>query len=113
MATFHLAADMQFVSDPPASDEQFEAFLDCVLDELDKIGCADADYSASLSDGAAGFTMSVEAADFPTAAILFLGDLRTALHASECATPAWPAFRSRNQAIRSLNEDSGEAAASM
>lgn len=106
MTTFYLAADMQFISVPHADDEQFEGFLDTVLEELDVIGCVDADYSASLRDRNATFTMSVQAEDFPTGAIRFLGDLRTALHASECATPEWPTFHSRNQHIRALREDS-------
>ncbi|KRD36794.1 hypothetical protein ASE27_10080 [Oerskovia sp. Root918] len=74
--------------DADGSDEQFEDFLDSVLDELEKIGREDIDFSASITQRKATFT--VFGADEADPEIdKFHSDLRTALHAAHCITEGW------------------------
>lgn len=88
---FQLAVEVRFKSDADATDDEFEAYLDCILAELHKIGSEEADLAASLSERTAEFVMPVEA-DGPESAIIdSLTSLRTALHSAECATRTWPA----------------------
>jgi len=100
MTMHHLVAELVFVH--TASDEQFEAFLDSVMDELDKIGHGDADLTASLTARRAEFLIGLEEDDFEDAAIRLLSDLRTALHAAQCRTPDWPIFRRQSGTVRSV-----------
>lgn len=70
------------------SPEAFDDFLDCVLEEFDKIG-REVDVTASLARYRARFLSEVSDEE-ETGLIEFLGDIRTALHAVACATPGWP-----------------------
>lgn len=99
---YYLATDLTFMSTPDARDEQFEAFLDCVMAELERIGHPDADLAASLTARTAEILMGVVADTFEDAAIIMLSDLRTALHAAQCCTPDWPLFERRGGAVRTV-----------
>lgn len=76
-----------FESPSPRTDEEFEDFLDCVLEELDNIGRDDIELTASLAKRTAVFTQ------FPTdehsSLDAFTSAVRTALHAAHCATQGW------------------------
>jgi hypothetical protein len=65
----------------------FDAFLDRVMDELEKIGI-EADYTAVLAKHHATFTLPVSdlSAD---SMVKVITDLRTALHSAGCGTPGW------------------------
>lgn len=84
----YLEATVVFEFRPDVSDEDFEQFLDCVMDEFDKIH-REMDLTASLADRAAVFLGLAEAADDLAATEQFLADVRTALHAAGCSTPRW------------------------
>src|SRR5215813_2339407 len=101
MNEIHLAIEMVFISDQPATDEQFEAFLDEVVQQLDNIG-REVNLAARLRDRIADFATAIPAADFPSAATLFLSDLRTALHAAGCNTADWPRFEASEHVVREL-----------
>ncbi|MDF9877460.1 hypothetical protein [Cellulosimicrobium cellulans] len=89
--------------DAAGSDDQFEEFLDSVLDELDKIGRDDVDLSASVTQRKATFTV-FGADDEDPEIDKFLSDLRTALHAAHCITDGW------EKASLSVRADSAELA---
>jgi hypothetical protein len=97
----HLAITAMFISDQPATDEQFEAFLDAVVTQLDNIG-REVNLAARLRDRVAEFATAIPANDFPSAASTFLGDLRTALHAVGCVTADWPRFEASEHVVREL-----------
>jgi hypothetical protein len=64
-----LAAELLFVHKPKATDEQFEAFLERVMDELDNIGREDTNLGGSLAERTAEFVMDVEADSFEDAVV--------------------------------------------
>lgn len=101
MSEVHLAVEITFVTSEPSTDEQFEAFLDRLVEQLDNIG-REVNLGASLRDRVADFATSMPAADFPSAAATFLGDLRTALHATGCITADWPRFEASEHVVREL-----------
>lgn len=76
-----------FVSPDDSDDDTFEEFLDLVLDELERIGRDDVDLSASLSNRVATFTVFGDGSE--PEIDKFFADVRTALHAANCATPGW------------------------
>jgi hypothetical protein len=104
MTMHYLVAELVFVHTPTTTDEQFEAFLDSLMDELDKIGYGDADLAASLAERTAEFVIGVEdnTGGLEDVALRLLSDLRTALHAAKCHTPDWPV---RSVAMRSVEEN--------
>jgi hypothetical protein len=104
MTMHYLVAELVFVHTPATTDEQFEAFLDSLMDELDKIGYSDADLAASLAERTAEFVIGVEdnTGGLEDVALRLLSDLRTALHAAKCHTPDWPV---RSVAMRSVEEN--------
>ena len=65
----------------------------------------------SLAKREAEFILSVEAPDFESAVISAMGDLRTALHAAECATPEWPDLHTLAESIRRVEPGRDEDAA--
>lgn len=101
MNEVHLAVQITFVVSGPSTDEQFEAFLDEVVSQLDNIG-REVNLGARLRDRVADFATSMPASDFPSAASVFLADLRTALHAAGCNTPDWPRFEASEHVVREL-----------
>lgn len=101
MNEIHMAVQMTFTTDRPATDEQFEAFLDEVVAQLENIG-REVNLAARLGDRFADFATSVQGVDFQSAAAELLVDLRTALHAAGCATPDWPNFFPGEHVIREL-----------
>jgi hypothetical protein len=103
MSEIHLAVEMMFISDQPATDDQFEAFLDEVVNQLENIGC-EVSLAARLSDRVADFAATITASDFSSAATTFIGDLRTALHAAGCNTANWPRFQAGEHVIRELQD---------
>lgn len=80
--------EIEFNFHPASEPAAFDSFLDCVLDELDRNG-RQADVTASLAGATACFTVEVPSLS-DEALIATLSDLRTALHAANCATPGWP-----------------------
>lgn len=101
MNDIHLAIEMTFISEGPSTDEQFEAFLDEVMEQLDSIGRT-VNLAASLAMRTADFAITISASDFPSAAQAFLGDIRTALHATGCITADWPRFEATEHVVREL-----------
>lgn len=101
MNDFHLAVEMTFTSIRPSTDEEFDAFLDEVVNQLEAIGSS-ASLAARLTDRIADFAIEIEADDFPVAATAFLADLRTALHAAGCITASWPKFEATEHVVREL-----------
>lgn len=79
---------VQFVGFPPAAtDDDFEEFLELVIDELERIGRHDIEMTASLASKNAVFT--VFGSEATPSVDTMLADVRTALHAASCATPGW------------------------
>ncbi len=103
MNEVHLAWEATFVSSKPATDAQFEEFLDEVVNELENIG-RDINLGARLPERYAEFATSIEAEDFESAVSAFLIDLRTALHAAGCSTANWPQFTASARAVRELQD---------
>lgn len=93
----HFALNIEFVSVPHGTDDEFEAFLDHVLEQLEGIDC-DVSMSASLANRTASFAIHVEG-DVDDVETRFLIDLRTALHAANCGTAGWPTFVPRRQSV--------------
>ncbi|TQS42457.1 hypothetical protein [Cryptosporangium phraense] len=87
----------------------FRALLDCLMEKFAEIGLPEVDYSGSLAQREAEFLMTVEASDFESAVIVAMGDLRTALHAAECATPDWPDVHTLTESIRRIQPDLADA----
>jgi hypothetical protein len=99
----YLAVGMQFVNpDGTATEEDFEAFLDRVIEELDNLG-SEADVTSSLARMDAEFGVGIESETFEDATASFLTALRTALHAAECNTADWPEFEAHERVIRELD----------
>lgn len=97
MSVHYLTANFAFDSEPEATDDQFEEFLDRVMDELLNLeevdpGIIDPDMTASLAERTIAVNMGVEADTTGDAARLYLANVRTALHAAGCGTPDWPTF---------------------
>lgn len=99
MTEFLLGIEVAFASVPPSTDEQFEAFLDEVLVQLENID-RDVSLVARVTERVASFAISVDSEDGAEAR--FLVDLRTALHAAGCRTADWPEFVVREQAVKEL-----------
>ncbi|MBB2921281.1 hypothetical protein [Cellulomonas cellasea] len=79
--------ELTFVSPEGSTDEDFEAFLECVIEELENIGRDDVELSASLANRSAIFTV-FGTEELPSVDSV-LADLRTALHAANCHTAGW------------------------
>lgn len=103
MTEFSLSVEMIFVSNRPTTSEQFEAFLDEVLAELQKLGY-EVNLAARLRDRVADFAASVEADSYHQAEADFLTALRTALHAAGCSTARWSEFALKQQSTRQLQD---------
>lgn len=104
MKEYHLAAEMSFDADGPTpTDEQFEAFLDEMCDQLDAID-REVHLTARLRDRVASFGMTYEADSYEEAANQLLADMRTALHAAGCPTPGWPRFEPKRRSLRELED---------
>jgi hypothetical protein len=74
-----------------ASDEEMEANLDSVMEQLyDDERIIDPDYTASLDKRFVEFALTIESdADFDEASVVLTSALRTAMHAAGCGTPNW------------------------
>jgi hypothetical protein len=103
MRQIHLAVELTFVSSPHGDDEQFEAFLDEVMDQLDNIG-REVSLAARLAERVADFATVIEADKIEDACAELLPDLRSALHAAGCSTAGWPEFRAESPVIRELQD---------
>ncbi len=94
----YFEVDLAFVSN--GATEEFDEFLDRVLDELEKLG-REVDYTASAS--ALTATFSISADDFSDDELIAaLTALRTGLHAAGCGTAIWP--QAEFVAARSIKE---------
>ena len=88
----------------PRDSQAFDAFLDQVMDELEKIH-VESDFTASLAKFEASF-MIVAADESFDALVDVMNNLRAALHAAKCGTPGWPtADQIRFVATRVSNSD--------
>jgi hypothetical protein len=103
VSDMRLAVQMTFASRPHGTDEQFEEFLDAVLEHLELIG-REMQLSASLTKRTADFATSVVDSDLNMATAGLLMDLRTALHAAGCNTANWPAFEATEQTVQILQD---------
>lgn len=110
MTTRHLAADFWFTGASGATDDDFDAFSDrvmdalCDLEEIDE-GIFNPDMTGRLTERWLSVSLGIEADSADDAVRLFLANVRTALHAAGCSTPGWPtAFRPKewNPATRPL-----------
>lgn len=101
MRSIHLAVELTFESDPHGSDEQFEAFLDEVMVQLENIG-REMTLAARLVERVADFATVIEAEKIEDALAELLPDLRSALHAAGCVTAGWPEFVPKSPVIREL-----------
>lgn len=101
--SIHLAVELTFESSPHGSDEQFEAFLDEVMDQLDNIG-REVTLAARLTDRVADFAAVIGADKIEDALAALLPDLRSALHAAGCSTSGWPEFVAKSPVIRELQD---------
>lgn len=97
-----LSVEMIFKSAPTQNtDDQFEAFLDEVLAQFDRIG-REVNLAARIGDRSAEFAVTVDAENFDNAFNGFMPDLRTALHAAGCVTAGWPRFEPQTTVVRDL-----------
>lgn len=103
MNDIRLSVEMTFSSTPHGTDEQFEEFLDAVLEHLDLVG-REVQLSASLAKRTADFATSVADGDLNMTTASLLVDLRTALHAAGCGTQGWPTFEAESQVVRALQD---------
>lgn len=79
----------------PVSEARFIALADALCDlEASDAGLEDADLGASLVNGHATVSMTVDAADAAEAGTKALCAVRTAIHAVGDATPGWETARS-------------------
>lgn len=96
--TYYLTADLTFgFANGEATDEDFDAFVDRVVDELDNLqecdpGIIDPDVVGSLTERSLSILMGINADSLNDATRLFSASLRAALHAAECQTSRWPRF---------------------
>ncbi len=103
MTEFSLSVEMTFVSSHPTTADDFEAFLDDVLAELEKLDY-EVNLAARLRDRVADFAASLAADNYEAAEADFLTALRTALHAAGCNTAGWPKFALKDQSTRKLQD---------
>lgn len=83
----YFSIEVNFITANPSADA-FEAFLDRVMDELDKLN-VEVDVTASLAAYEASFLMATP--DLSDESLIgILTSLRTALHAANCGTAGWP-----------------------
>lgn len=85
----YLELDITFTTPEDTTDVDFEAFIDCVLEELSSIGRTEVDVLAILAEARVQFTDRVPERSIDQT-VNFLADLRTALHAANCLTANWP-----------------------
>lgn len=103
MTAYHLGVSMDFHSSVPSTDDQFEAFLDEVYARFEEID-REINLTARIRDRVASFAATVAAPDFETAISQFMVDVRTALHAANCATRDWPDFTATKRTVRELQD---------
>lgn len=98
MSLHYVHSEIVFASDRPDSGDDFDAFLDEVLDHLYDLadkdgGLVDPTMTGSMATKRVNIMMGVEADSSQDAARIFSANVRSALHAAECATPGWPTFK--------------------
>lgn len=98
MSVHYVHSGIVFAADQAVTDDEFDAFLDEVTDQLYDLadkdgGLIDSTMTGSLATRTASIMMGVEADSWQDAARLFSANVRAALHAAECATPGWPTFK--------------------
>lgn len=103
MSDISVVVEMTFESTPHGTDEQFEEFLDAVLEHLNALD-REVTLAARLRDRFAAFATSIPGHDFMKAAAAVSVDLRTALHAAGASTAGWPKFEATNETIRKLQD---------
>lgn len=103
MRDFHLSVEVEFISVPASTDEQFEAFLDELLANFEKIG-REVHLAAKFTAREADIASTVEAEDFESAVNTLLVDLRTTLHMAGAITANWPRFEAKGRVVRELQD---------
>lgn len=83
---FNIAVRVRFNGDLSSLEEQ----LDQVMEELVGIGVIDPSIGATLDDGDIEISLTAEGDTLEEALQRAFGDIRTAIHAAEGATPNWP-----------------------
>jgi hypothetical protein len=98
MSKFHL--EIGFVITDYGTQDALDHLLDCVLDALyedDRV--SEPDYVATLAEGKAEFSLSVDSDDELRAFEQALLVMRTAIHTAEGCTPGWEAHFKRIQTL--------------
>jgi hypothetical protein len=106
-ATHYLVMDMEFQCTGKSgtdTDENFDAFTDCVLEALTDLervdpGLADPDITATIADREMTVSMRIEADTFADARRIFSANVRTALHVAGCRTAGWDVLEQQGQAL--------------
>ncbi|MFI5426036.1 hypothetical protein [Aeromicrobium sp. UC242_57] len=98
MNTFYVEIGFK-ITDYGTTDD-LDAHLDCVLDALyEDTSVSDPDYAATLTEGRAEFSLTVEADDDSHAFTSALVAMRAAIHAAEGCTPGWEAHFKKTQTL--------------
>lgn len=84
----NLDLHLAFLGPKNATDDDFDGFIDLVIEELEQIGREDIEVSARLAKRDATFTVFTDGDRTPSVD-QFLADVRTALHAADCITAGW------------------------
>lgn len=82
-----MVLELAFTSPVNATDENFEGFLELVIEGIENIGRDDIEVTASLTKRTASFT--VFEGDTAPSADEFMSAVRTSLHAANCRTKGW------------------------
>lgn len=83
---------------------QFEAHLDQVLEELERLDVEDGDYGGSLRTGRVLFSFLVEADSVEESQSMGNAMVRTAIHAAGGHTPQWRDFVQRSSTSEAVDE---------
>lgn len=83
---FSITVQIRFDGDLSSLEKQ----LDAVMEELVKLNVIDPSIGATLSDGTIEVSLGAEGDTLEAALQSAFGDIRTAIHAAEGATPNWP-----------------------
>lgn len=89
MTRYDLEFEGHLVPDQPVSAEEFEAFVDSVVVELERVDAEDIDVSVNLQTHHVRVGIGVEADELPEAQERGSGTIRTAFHAAGARTPGW------------------------
>jgi len=101
MNDYLISVEMWFVGPAESTEDDFEAFLNQVLAQLENIE-REVTLAARLREKMADFGTVAEGETFDEALASYLIDLRTALHAAGANTQGWPQFVVKDQKAHEL-----------